>query len=263
MIGRKLLLLLLLPATARSADVLGWQDAAKHVGEQATVEGVIAAVHCSPLACSLAFEPTFTRFTAIVQAERFDVFPPADLEPRYKGRRVRVSGTIETIDGKPRMQIANPEALALVTEDRRADAPTTARNDTGDNQTATVSEAQAAVLDRLDEILERLETLSERLAAAEERMAGLLNYLDERERSYGAAQMSPAAPPPIRPAPAAQALRSLKRGMSIGDVERLAGRPLGVIDDGNGWTTWDYGGGRVITFDSRGRVQSLAGFGGS
>jgi len=260
-IRRTLLLLLLLPATARSADVLGWQDAVKHVGEQATVEGVIAAVHCSPLACSLAFEPTFTRFTVIVQAERFDVFPPAELEPRYKGRRVHVTGTIETIDGKPRMQIATPEALALAPAEKRGDAPATAKDDAPDSQPAAAGAAQAEVLDRLGEILERLEALSERLTAAEERMAGLLDYLDQRERSYAAAQMTPAPPPALRPAPAAQALRSLKRGMSAGDVERLAGRPLGVIDNGNGWTTWDYGGGRVITFDDRGRAQSLTGFG--
>ena len=43
-------LTLLLAAPARGADVLGWQDAGKHVGDQATIEGVIAAVHCSPLA---------------------------------------------------------------------------------------------------------------------------------------------------------------------------------------------------------------------
>ena len=80
-----ILLVLLLGTPARGADVVPWQDAGKHVGEQATVEGVVAAVHCSPLACSLAFEPTFTRFTAIIQAAKFDIFPPDQLEPRYRG----------------------------------------------------------------------------------------------------------------------------------------------------------------------------------
>lgn len=258
MIRHTLLFLLLLPATARAADVLGWQDTPKHVGEQATVEGVVAAIHCSPLACSLAFEPTFTRFTATIQAQSFDTFPPAELETRYKGRRVRVTGTIETLDGKPRIQVARPEALVVVPDDTRPDAPATAR---GSDSAAAVDAAQAEVLDRLDEILDRLETLSERLAAAEERMAGLLTYLDERERSLAATQTPPATAPAARPAPASQALRSLKRGMSVRDVERLAGRPLGVIDNGNGWATWDYGGGRAITFDNRGRAQSLTGFG--
>lgn len=258
MIRRTLLLLLLLPPTARSADVLGWQSAAKHVGEEATVEGTVAAVHCSPLACSLAFEPTFTRFTATIQAQSFDVFPPAELERRYKGRRVRVSGTIESLDGKARMQLEKPEALVVVQEEKPPDAPRAA----GDETSAAMGPAQTEILDRLDEILDRLETISEQLAAAEERMAGLLTYLEERERSLAAAQSSPATGPIARPAPAAQALRSLKRGMSVGEVERLAGRPLGVIDNGNGWATWDYGGGRAITFDNRGRAQSLTGFAG-
>jgi len=259
-IRRALLLLLLLPATARGADVIGWQDAPKHVGETATVEGTIAAVHCSPLACSLAFDPTF-RVTAIIQAERFDVFPPSELEGRYKGQRVRATGPIDTIDGKARIQVANPEALAVVRPERRPDATTAAREDTGDT---AVGAAQTEVLDRLGDIVERLEALSERLAAAEERMASLMGYLDQREQSFAAAPMSPLTEPPaLRPAPAAQALRSLKRGMSIADFERLAGSPVRVIDSGNGWQTWDYGGGRVVTFDNRGRAQSLTGFGGS
>lgn len=256
MIRRALfLVLLILPPTARGADVLRWQDAAKHVGEQATVEGVIAAVHCSPLACSLAFEPTFTRFSAIIQAAQFGVLPPEELEGRYRNRRVRVTGTIEAIDGKPRIQIANPEALTLAQEERRPDAAAAGSDDTGD---AAVVAAQAEVLDRLEEILERLEALSERLVAAEERMASVLGYLNERD--FAAAQMSPAAGPAPPSAPAAQALRSLKRGMSAADFERLAGSPVRVIDSGNGWTTWDYGGGRVVTFDNRGRAQSLNGF---
>jgi len=253
--------MLLLAAPARGADVLGWQDAGKHVGEQATVDGVVAAVHCSPLACSLAFEPTFTRFTAIIQAAKFDVFPPDQLEARYRGKRVRVTGAIETIDGKPRMQITNPDAVALAPFDKRPDAPATAKDGTSAPDAARVDEAQAEILSRLDEILDRLDSLEDRLIATEQRMAGLLAYLDQREQSLAAAQMSP-APPPGRPAPVAQALRSLKRGMSVGDVERLAGRPDRIIDNGNGWTTWDYGAGRVITFDNRGRAASLTGFSG-
>jgi hypothetical protein len=255
-------LLVLLSPPARGAEPIPWPEAGKHVGEQATVEGVVSAVHCSPLACSIAFEPTFTRFTAIIQAERFDFFPAGDLEERYKGRRVRVSGTIETIDGKPRMQIASPESLTIV-QDEKA---TPAKADGGGAQPApAIDPLQAETIDRLDQIISRLDTLTQRLDAAEERMAGLMRYLGEREREIAAAQAAQ-APPPLppgpKPAPAAQALRSLKRGMSANEVERLVGRPAGVIDDGNGWTTWDYGGGHAITFDNRNRVQSLTGFAG-
>lgn len=255
MIRRTLLLLLLLPPAARGADVLGWQAAAKHIGEEATVEGVVAAVHCSPLACSLAFEPTFTRFTATVQAQQFDVFPPAELEARYKGRRVRVTGTIESLDGKTRIQVSKPDALVVVQDEKR---PGTARAVEGTDADDAAA-AQNEMLDRLDDILDRLDTISQQLAAAEERMASLLAQLDERQRGLAAAQAPPPSAPIARP-PAAQALRSLKRGMSVAEVERLVGRPFRVIDNGNGWSTWDYGGGRALTFDNRGRVQSLSGF---
>ena len=255
MIRRTLLLFLLLPPTAHAADVLTWQAAAKHVGEDATVEGTVAAVHCSPLACSLAFEPTFTRFTVTIQAQNFSTFPPAELEARYKGRRVRATGTIESLDGKARMQVATPEALVVLQEEKRPDTPRAANAPDPDAAT----EAQAEMLDRLDDILDRLEAISQQLAAAEERMANLLAQLDERQRGL-AGPAAPVAGAGARPL-AAQALRSLKRGMSVAEVERLAGRPARVIDNGNGWATWDYGGGRVITFDNRGRAQSLSGFG--
>jgi len=77
-----------LPALAAAETTVAWDEADKHVGEEATVEGVVVDVHCSPLSCLLAFEPSFNRFTAVVQAHSFDVLPPADLERRYKGKRV-------------------------------------------------------------------------------------------------------------------------------------------------------------------------------
>jgi hypothetical protein len=48
--------------------------------------------------------------------------------------------------------------------------------------------------------------------------------------------------------------------MSRAEVLRLVGEPLSVEDTGGGWSIWNYGYGRSITFDARGRVQSLVGF---
>jgi hypothetical protein len=117
------------------------------------------------------------------------------------------------------------------------------------------------VLDRLEALLERTEALAERLAVAEERIVGLLAALDERERALAALAAGPPPPGSGAARPASQALRGLKRGMTTADAQRLAGRPLAVVDNGRGWTTWDYGDGRSITFDDRGRAQSLTGFG--
>ena len=52
----------------------------------------------------------------------------------------------------------------------------------------------------------------------------------------------------------------MKRGMSANDVRRLIGDPQIVEPAGNGWTTWSYGYGRSVSFDDRGRAQSLTGF---
>ena len=58
----------------------------------------------------------------------------------------------------------------------------------------------------------------------------------------------------------AAASRSVKRGMSANDVRRLVGDPQIIEPSGNGWTTWSYGYGRSVSFDDRGRAQSLTGF---
>jgi hypothetical protein len=238
-----ILLTLLLAAPARGADVIPWQDAGKHVGEQAGVEGVVAAVHCSPLACSLAFEPTFTRFTAIIQAAKFDVFPPDQLEGRYRGKPVRVTGTIEAIDGKPRMQIAKPEAIAIVR--REASRRDGAKGGEGGAEGARVTGAGR------DHLPPRRRSrppglLGDRLVAraAYVRSAG---PSWQRERSLAAAQMSPGhrpdGPPPGPEPSAPQAAWRSAASSASPALDR-------VIDSGGGWTTWDYGAGRVITFDN-------------
>ena len=81
-----------------------------------------------------------------------------------------------------------------------------------------------------------------------------------------------ATPPPAaaaqrpgepRAPPGYEALRSVKRGMSARRGRAgSSGEPTNVVPGGNGWSTWLYGDGRTISFDGRGRAQSLAGFPG-
>jgi hypothetical protein len=239
---------------AAADDAISWEEADQHVGEEATVEGRVEAVHCSPLSCLLAFEPSFNRFTAVVQAESFDVFPPADLERRYVGKQVRVHGKIEQRDGKPEIVLQSPEAIALAGAKRSQgrDAEKALRT-------------QVEVMERLSDVLSRIEDLTERLADVEQRMDGLLAQLEQREAALAGA---PASPPPApapsfgepQPRPAFEALRTVKRGMTRAQVERLVGAPTYVETTGNGWTTWYYPYGRSVSFDLRGRVQALVGF---
>ena len=236
---------------ASAGEPIAWDDAEHHVGEEATVEGRVLGIHCSPLSCLLAFDPTFNRFTAVIQAANFDKLPPNELEDRYSGKRIRVTGKIESRDGKPEIQVDKPEAIALIEEKEPAEEP----------QAAT-SRAQVELLERLGDVLARIEELTDRLAATQERIDGLLVDMEQREAALAAALASQAPPPAPLPArrPAFEALRSIKRGMLPAEVQRLLGQP-DYVDSGTGWTVWYYGPGRSITFDQRGRVSAMAGFG--
>jgi len=241
-----------LPALGAAETTIGWDEADKHVGEEATVEGRVVDVHRSPISCLLAFEPSFNRFTAVVQARSFDALPPAVLERRYKGKHVLVHGTIRQNDAKPEIEVASPEALTL--------AGTTRRAERGPESTPR---AQAEAAQRLADVLARIEDLTERLAGVEERLDTLLAQMEQRDAALAAAESSLAPPPPAAgpaPPPAYQSLRSVKRGMSIADVQRLAGPPQYAQSNGGGWTTWYYDDGRTVSFDARGRVEALSGF---
>jgi len=256
--------LLVLVAAALALPVLAadepipWEEAGKHIGEQATVEGRVVAVHCSQLSCLLAFEKSFNRFTAVVQAHRFDALPPADLESRFKGKRVQVRGKIEERDGKPEIVVDDPQQIALASERRREQRE-------AEKAAEKSSRADAEMMDRMANVLARVEDLTERLAGVEERMDTLLTQLEQREAALAAAQANQPPPPPPpsygepQPRPGFETLRTLKRGMSRAEVERLVGVPQ-YVESSQGWTTWYYGYGRSVSFDSRGHVASSIGF---
>jgi len=238
---------------ADEPKTISWDEAEQHVGENAAVEGRVVDVHCSPLSCLLAFEPSFNRFTAVVQARSFDDMPPDDLKQRWTGKRVRVQGKIEQRDGKPEIVVDRPDAIALASARRAAerDAEKAARS-------------QAEIMERLADVLARIEELTDRISDAEQRMDEFLARLERREAALAAAQAPPAPPPPSygepQQRPGFEALRTLKRGMTPAEVRRLVGEPQYVESGGGGWTTWYYGYGRSISFDARGRAQALVGF---
>jgi len=244
---------------ARAADTtIPWDQAEDHVGETVTVEGRVLGIHCSQLSCLLAFDPTFNRFTALIQAEHFNRFPPDQLDALYSGRKVEVHGTITTRDRKPEIELSDPADLKLAE----------ATKDEKKKQAADAADTQAQILDRLDTALANIEALTDRLAAAQDRMDRLIAQLDVTTQALVAAATPPPPPPAPpqasygepQPRPGYEALRSVKRGMSANDVRRLVGDPQLIEPSGNGWTTWSYGYGRSVSFDDRGRAQSMTGF---
>ena len=243
-------------AAAADDATVPWSEAEKHVGETTTVEGRVLGIHCSPISCLLAFDPTFNRFTAVVQAKDFKSLPPETLNANYVGRPVRVRGKIEMLERKPEIVVGRPEDLELVvTPQERAEKR---------------QEAQAEVVDRMEEILDRLDDLTARIAETQDRLEQVANALAQQTAQIAALQAAASAPQSIevpepsyglpQPRPAFEALRTVKRGMSSQEVARLVGEPLAVETNTSGGSTWDYGYGRTITFDQRNRATSLSGF---
>jgi len=258
--------LLLLAWPAWALQTIRWDQAEQYDGKEVTVEGYVMGVVCGQRRCTLAFDPMFRRFAAVVKANRFNVFPPSDLKRAYTGHQVRATGRIRVVDGRPEMAIVNADDLALVdqpkpvVEAKPEPAPPPPPDDS-DERAARHDE----LLQRLDEVLERVATLDDRVISLEGRLDVVLSQLEQQSNQLAALDVEPPAPEQPtwgepQPRPAYEALRSLKRGMSTAQVERLVGPPMRVQSSGGGWTIWDYGYGRSISFDERGRAASLVGF---
>jgi hypothetical protein len=233
-------------------EVVPWDQAEQHVGQATVVEGRVMGAHCSPTSCLLAFDPTFNRFTAVVQAKSFSALPPNSLDAKYVGRKVRVHGTVQLLDRKPEIVVERPSDLeVVVTQEERAQQK---------------ADAQGEVLDRLDTIVDRLDQLTDRLESMQARLEQLALGLDQRADQLAALEAAAQQPPPEPPSggppprPGYEKLRTIKRGMTPAEVSRLAGDPAAVESSGNGTTIWYYDYGRSITFDERGRATSLVGF---
>jgi hypothetical protein len=108
-------LALVVPALAAQADPLAPEDAGKHVGEKATVCGVVAS---AKYASQSGGRPTFldfvkpypnTIFTALILgADRPKFGTP---EKAVQGKEVCVTGEIKLYDGKPEIILTDPRQL--------------------------------------------------------------------------------------------------------------------------------------------------------
>src|SRR5262249_60253430 len=217
-----LALVLAVAPPARAADTtIPWDQAEQHVGETVTVEGRVLGIHCSQLSCLLAFDPTFNRFTGLIQAEHFNRFPPDQLDALYSGRKVEVHGTIKLRDRKPEIELSDPADL------KRAEAT----KDEKKKQAADAADAQQQILDRLDTALANIEALTDRLAAAQDRMDRLIAQLEVTGQALLAAATPPPpqpGPPPAsygepQPRPGPAALPTLNRGMRPNEGQPLCG----------------------------------------
>lgn len=95
-----------------AAQTIAPDEAGRHVGESVTVEGEVAAVVCSPLACIVSFTADYSGLAASIPGDVVGRFP----SPReaYANRRVRVRGTVVDRNGRPRIEVTDPAALQVV-----------------------------------------------------------------------------------------------------------------------------------------------------
>jgi hypothetical protein len=103
---------------AAAADPIPSSEAAAHVGEKVTVCGAVAgAAHFD----RLRGEPTFLNFDRPYPAQSFTVViwgenngkferPPHQL---FSGKEVCVTGTIETYNGKPQIEVRDPSQITV------------------------------------------------------------------------------------------------------------------------------------------------------
>jgi len=233
------LAILLSSAAYAEPEVVSVSRAGEHVGQQTTIEGRIVATHASPLATVLAFTPNFAGFTATILAADRSKFPD-DFEQRYRDKLVRVTGTVTAYRGKPEMAIREPSQVQVILAPGQTPLPPGVLP-------AEPTPAATATAPQALETTRALAAIEERLAAIEARLAGV-------EQALGALARPNASTAPSR-AP------TLGFGVPAVDVRQMFGDPpFGVTYNPDGGSTWQYGGGRTISFDRNGRVVAWTGY---
>lgn len=219
-------------AGVAAADPVPVGRAGEHVGEEVVLEGRVVAMHTSPLATVLAFNPNFAGFTAKILAGDRSKFP-SDLEQRYRDRLVRLSGHVSDYRGKPEMTLRDPAQLVLVPAPGETPVPPNATTvPPSPSPTPATDEATARALVLIES---RLAALESRLAAIEQALAA---------QAAAGRESGPA----------------LAVGAPAGAVREILGDPLEIARAPRNGSVWLYGEGRSVTFDRGGRVVAWTGF---
>jgi len=108
---------------AAGQDIIPWQDAATYYGQIKIVEGTIVETKNTGKACFLNFSPNWrTDFTAVIFASDFGKFPP-NPEAYYRGKKVRVTGSIQEYRGKPEIVLKIKTRLCSLSGTRSLKVP--------------------------------------------------------------------------------------------------------------------------------------------
>ncbi len=102
-------------ATPAIAATIAPSDAAKHLGEVVTVEGVVVDVHAAPngmILFDLGGKSPGTVFTAVIFPKNAPAF---DSIEGYVGNEVAISGAVQLYQGKPEITLTNAGQIQVIT----------------------------------------------------------------------------------------------------------------------------------------------------
>jgi DNA/RNA endonuclease YhcR with UshA esterase domain len=102
-------------ATPAIAATIAPSDAAKHLGEVVTVEGVVVDVHAAPngmILFDLGGKSPGTVFTAVIFPKNAPAF---DSIEGYVGNEVAISGAVQLYQGKPEITLTNAGQIQVNT----------------------------------------------------------------------------------------------------------------------------------------------------
>lgn len=93
-------------------DAVAAADAAAHVGETATVEGMVNEVHVSPRATFLNLGGRYPSevFAGVIFSDDTEAFPNVQA---YAGKTVDITGTVQMYDGRPEIILRSPSQIRM------------------------------------------------------------------------------------------------------------------------------------------------------
>lgn len=106
---------LMLSAAPAIAATIAPDSAAKHVGETAIVEGIVADIHAAPngtILLDLGGHYPDNKFVALIFPDRTAAFGRLG---GYIGSRVQITGAIQMYHGKPEITLTNEGQIQVIT----------------------------------------------------------------------------------------------------------------------------------------------------
>ena len=161
----------------------------------------------------------------------------------------------------PRPQVDPAAAGVLPLKDDQGPASGEAPYDEAVAAEVAALKDQVALLEQgILELNQRLSTLESNRGGAGPAGAQAGGVGDGGYAANTGSGVLPSLPAYIVPETTSSRLRRVKRGWTANQVLKVLGKPAEVVSTNRGISTWNYGLGRSVTIDERGRVVSSIGF---